>query len=249
MFPIQDDAPRRGVPVATYILITVNVLVFLLEISLSPAVLEQVVHLFGVVPARFTDPAFAAYDPFPGFKYFTLVTCMFLHGGWVHILGNMWTLWIFGDNVEDRMGSVRFVIFYLLCGIAASLFHIYMHPHSTVPVIGASGAISGVLGAYYALFPLARIVVMIPIFIFPFFFELPAVLYLAWWFSLQVFSGTLSVVHGQIGGPVAWWAHAGGFVAGVLLHRFFCLGRSRRAWTDEYTPWGVLSLGDERINH
>ncbi len=249
MFPIQDDAPRRGVPVVTYTLIAVNVLVFLLEISLPPAVLEQVVHLFGVVPARFTDPVFAAQGPFPAFKYLTLFTCMFLHGGWVHILGNMWTLWIFGDNVEDRLGSGRFLVFYLLCGVVASLVHIYMHPHSLVPVIGASGAISGVLGAYYALFPLARIVVMIPIFIFPFFFELPAVLYLAWWFSLQLFSGTLSVVHGQIAGGVAWWAHVGGFVTGLLLHRLFCLGRKCRVWTDEYTPWGVMPLGDERINH
>ncbi len=249
MFPIQDDAPRRGVPVATYTLIALNVLVFILELSLPPAVLEQVVHLFGVIPARFTNSSWPFSEPFPGFKYLTLLTAMFLHGGWVHILGNMWTLWIFGDNVEDRMGSGRFMLFYLLCGIAASLFHIYMHPHSTIPVIGASGAISGVLGAYYALFPLARIVVMIPIFIFPFFFELPAVLYLAWWFSLQIFSGTLSVVHGQIAGGVAWWAHVGGFVTGLLLHRFFCLGRKRRAWIDETSPWGVLPLWDERINH
>ncbi|HHI96569.1 MAG TPA: rhomboid family intramembrane serine protease [Thermodesulfatator atlanticus] len=248
MFPVQDDAPRTGIPVATYLLIAINVAVFILEISLPPAVLEKVIFYLGVVPARYTDPSFQGSELFPGLKYLAFITCMFLHGGWVHLIGNMWTLWIFGDNVEDRMGSLRFVIFYFLCGLAASLCHIYMHPHSTVPTIGASGAISGVLGAYYALFPLARIVVMIPIFIFPFFFELPAVLYLAWWFFIQVFSGTLSVVHGQIAGGVAWWAHAGGFVAGLLLHRLFCWGRPKKGFSDERTPWGVLPLTFEKIN-
>ncbi len=247
MFPIQDDAPRTGVPLATYLLIALNVAVFFVEVSLPQPVLEHVINLFGVVPARFTDPQWP--NPWGPFKFLTLFTCMFLHGGWVHLLGNMWTLWIFGDNVEDRLGSPRFLAFYFLCGIAASLIHIYMHPHSTVPTIGASGAISGVLGAYYALFPLARIVVLIPIFIFPFFFELPAVLYLAWWFFLQVFSGTLSVVHGQIVGGVAWWAHAGGFVTGLLTHRLFCLGRTKRVWQDERSPWGVLPLANERLNH
>jgi membrane associated rhomboid family serine protease len=247
MFPIQDDAPRRGVPLATYLLIALNVAVFLVEISLPKPILEEVISLFGVVPARFTDPTWP--NPWGSFKYLTLFTCMFFHGGWIHLIGNMWTLWIFGDNVEDRMGSLRFVVFYFLCGLAASLVHIYMHPHSTVPTIGASGAISGVLGAYYALFPLARIVVLIPIFIFPFFFELPAVLYLAWWFFIQLFSGTLSVVHDEIVGGVAWWAHVGGFVTGLLIHRIFCLGRRRSVWQDERHPWGVFPLPSERLNH
>lgn len=252
MFPVQDDAPRVGVPLATYLLIGLNAIVFFIELSLPQPVLEKIIYLFGVVPARFTDPNFT--DPYfthqwEHLKYLTFLTCMFLHGSWVHFLGNMWTLWIFGDNVEDRMGSVRFVIFYLLCGVAASLMHIYMHPHSTVPTIGASGAISGVLGAYYALFPFARIVVMVPIFIFPFFFELPAILYLAWWFLFQVFSGMLSVVQGEIVGGVAWWAHAGGFIAGLLTHRFFCLGRRKRIWQDERSPWGIVPLPRERLNH
>jgi len=248
MFPVQDDAPRRGIPLMTYLLIAINIVIFLIEISLPPEVLERVVYYFGVVPARYTNPFFESQELFPGLKYLAFLTCMFLHGGWIHLIGNMWTLWIFGDNVEDRLGSVRFLIFYLLCGISASLVHIYMHPSSTVPTIGASGAISGVLGAYYALFPLARIVVMIPIFIFPFFFELPAVLYLAWWFFLQVFSGSLSVVHGEIAGGVAWWAHAGGFVAGLLLHRIFCLRKRRLFYRDELTPWGVLPLVSEKTN-
>ncbi|WP_022853246.1 rhomboid family intramembrane serine protease [Thermodesulfatator atlanticus] len=246
MFPIQDDAPRRGVPVATYILIAINVLVFLLEVSLPRGLVEQIIYYLGVVPARYTHPMGA--ELFPGLKYLAFVTCLFLHGSWIHLIGNMWTLWIFGDNVEDRMGSLRFVIFYFLCGFCASLFHIYMHPDSTIPTIGASGAISGVLGAYYALFPLARIVVMIPIFIFPFFFEIPAVLYLAWWFFIQVFSGTLSVVQGQIVGGVAWWAHAGGFLAGLFFHRLFCKRGLRPCFADERTPWGVLAFYDQKTN-
>ncbi|NPA49601.1 MAG: rhomboid family intramembrane serine protease [Thermodesulfobacteria bacterium] len=248
MFPIQDDAPRRGVPLATYLIIALNVAVFLVEISLPPPVLEKVVYYFGVVPARYTNPHFESQVLFPGLKYLAFLTCMFLHGGWVHLIGNMWTLWIFGDNVEDRMGSLRFVIFYLLCGFAASLFHIYMHPNSTVPTIGASGAISGVLGGYYVLFPLARIIVMVPVFIFPFFFEIPAVFYLAWWFFLQVFSGTLSVVQGQIVGGVAWWAHAGGFIAGLVLCRLFCWGRRQISYQDELSPWGIQALVYEKTN-
>ena len=160
----------------------------------------------------------------------------------------MWTLWIFGDNVEDRMGSIRFLIFYLVCGISASLLHIHMYPNSMIPIIGASGAISGVLGAYYVLFPLSRVIVMVPIFFFPFFFEVPAVLYLAWWFFIQLFSGALSVVHQHIIGGVAWWAHVGGFTAGILLHRVFCIGKEKSAFEDQRAPWGVLPLLFEKTN-
>ncbi len=245
MFPIQDSAPRRGVPLATYFLIAVNVAIFLVEVSLPKELLQQIVFYLGVVPARYTG---GLNDVGPGLKYLALFTSLFLHGSWIHLFGNMWTLWIFGDNVEDRMGSSRFLAFYILCGLAASFTHIYFHPTSTVPTIGASGAISGVLGAYYALFPLARVIVMIPVFIFPFFFELPAVFYLAWWFFLQVFSGTLSIVHGEIVGGVAWWAHAGGFVAGLLLHRFFCKRGFRKYFFDEYRPWGVLALYQNKTN-
>jgi membrane associated rhomboid family serine protease len=146
---------------------------------------------------------------------------MFLHGGWLHIVGNMWTLWIFGDNVEDRMGHGRFAIFYLLCGLAAGIVHCLTNLDSTLPTVGASGAIAGVMGAYFYLFPYARVIVMVPLFIFPFFFELPAATFLAFWALAQVFSGTLSLGYpGNVGG-VAWWAHVGGFMAGMLLQFFF----------------------------
>ena len=146
---------------------------------------------------------------------------MFLHGGWMHIIGNMWTLWIFGDNVEDRMGPLRFVCFYLLCGLAAGLVHWFTNPDSTLPTVGASGAIAGVLGAYFFLFPYARVIVLIPVLFLPFFFELPALVYLGFWALSQVLSGTLSLVGPREVGGVAWWAHVGGFMAGIVLHFFF----------------------------
>jgi membrane associated rhomboid family serine protease len=163
---------------------------------------------------------------------------MFLHGGWMHIIGNMWTLWIFGDNVEDRMGPLRFVLFYLLCGLAAGVTHWLTNPDSTIPTVGASGAIAGVLGAYFFLYPHARIIAMVPIFFWPFFFELPAITYLGFWILSQIFSGTLSLALPKDVGGVAWWAHVGGFIAGAALHRLFVKRRRsmRRLEPDE---WGL----------
>ncbi len=247
MIPLQDILPRRTVPVVTWGLIALNTLVFLLEVLLPETGRELLFQYLGLIPARITDPEWARMHGFPPGAYLTFLTHLFLHGGWVHFLGNMWTLWIFGDNVEDRLGHVRFLLFYLLCGLAAALVHIYFHPHSTIPTIGASGAISGVLGAYFVMFPLARVIVMIPIFIFPFFFEVPAVLYLGYWYLIQIFSGTLSLaLPGHVGG-VAWWAHVGGFLAGVLTHRLFC---SRRGcyYRDEEVPWGTVISYLDRIN-
>jgi membrane associated rhomboid family serine protease len=161
---------------------------------------------------------------------------MFLHGGWMHMIGNMWTLWIFGDNVEDRMGPIRFLFFYLSCGLAAGLVHWFTNPHSTIPTVGASGAIAGVMGAYLFLFPHSRVVVLLPILLFPFFFELPAVTYLGFWVLTQVFSGTLSLASPTDVGGVAWWAHVGGFGVGILLQFLFVkrAGTYRRPSRDEY---------------
>ncbi len=155
------------------------------------------------------------------------LTANFLHGGWLHIIGNMWALWIFGDNVEDRMGHVRFAVFYLLCGIAAGMVHLFTNPHSTIPTVGASGAIAGVMGAYFILFPRSRVIVLVPILIFPFFFEVPAVFYIGFWAFMQVFSGTLSLADARAVGGVAWWAHVGGFITGMVLRFFFI--RHRRS--------------------
>jgi len=198
--------------------------------------LQRFFYLFGVVPARFNHPEWARLVGLPIDTYWPFLTSMFLHGGWLHIFGNMWTLWIFGDNVEERMGSGRFVIFYLFCGLLAGVVHSYTNANSTVPTVGASGAIAGVMGAYFVLYPYARVIVMIPIFIFPFFFEMPAVLYLGFWMLTQVFSGTLSLATpGEVGG-VAWWAHVGGFAAGMLLQFVFAKRKDtyRRPFRDEY---------------
>ena len=236
MLPIGDTVPRRSPPVAVWLLLIGNALVFVFELSMPPPVLERCFHLFGVVPARYTHPSWAAWAGLPLDDYWPFLTSMFLHGGWIHIVSNMWTLWIFGDNVEDRMGAVRFVAFYLLCGLAAGLVHVLANPYSTLPTVGASGAIAGVMGAYFVLFPTSRMIVMVPVLFFPFFFEIPAVTYLVVWVLSQLFSATLALgVPGLVGG-VAWWAHVGGFVAGMALQFLFV--KRGRAWRklarDEY---------------
>ncbi len=235
MFPIQDSVPSRSVPVVTRALILINVVVFFFELSLSRESIIQVFYLFGVVPARFTDPEWAASIGFPIGSYWSLLTHQFLHGGWLHIVANMWTLWIFGDNVEDRMGPLRFIIFYLVCGVLAALTQVLVTPDATIPSVGASGAIAGVLGAYLLFFPTARLIVLIPILFFPFFFELPAVIFLVLWFFIQLFSGTAMLASPQQVGGIAFWAHIGGFIAGMLLCRFFVRRPvRRRLQPDEY---------------
>ncbi len=224
MFPISDDVPSKHIPIVTWLLILVNVLIFLLELACPEYAREQIIYIFGIVPRRYTDAHWASLVGFSYnnlWNYWPFFTHMFLHGSWLHIISNMWALWIFGDNVEDRMGPIRFLLFYLICGIIAACIHLSLHPDSTVPTIGASGAISGVLGAYFLLFPLANVLVMIPILIFPFFFVLPAFIYIGIWFLLQFMSGTASLVTPQAAGGIAWWAHIGGFVAGLLLCNLF----------------------------
>ena len=235
MFPIQDSVPSRSVPVVTRGLILINVVVFFFELSLSRESIIQLFYLFGVVPARFTDPEWAASIGFPIGSYWSLLTHQFLHGGWLHIVANMWTLWIFGDNVEDRMGPLRFIIFYLVCGVLAALIQVLVTPDATIPSVGASGAMAGVLGAYLLFFPTARLIVLIPILFFPFFFELPAVIFLVLWFLIQLFSGTAMLASPQQVGGIAFWAHIGGFIAGMLLCRFFVRRPvRRRLQPDEY---------------
>ncbi len=236
MFPIKDTIPSRNTPIVTWILILVNAVVFLFELTLSEHQLVQFFYLFGLVPARYTHPAWAMWVGLPVDTYWPLLTHIFVHGGWMHIIANMWALWIFGDNVEDRMGPVRFLTFYLLCGLAAGAVHMLVNADSTVPSVGASGAIAGVMGAYFYMFPYSRIVVLLPIFFFPFFFELPAVIYLGFWALAQLFSGTFSVAAPNEVGGVAWWAHIGGFVTGMVLHFAFVKNKAayRRLEPDEY---------------
>jgi len=221
MFPIKDSVPSRSVPVVTRALILINVIVFFFELMVPQQSIEQMFYLFGVVPARFTHPDWAAYVGFPVDNYWPILTHQFLHGGWFHIIANMWTLWIFGDNVEDRLGRGKYLALYLASGVAAALMHIYTNVGSQVPTIGASGAIAGVMGAYFRFFPHARVETVIPPFIFGPFFVLPAVLFLGWWFLLQFFNGALSLgAAGKGFGGIAWWAHVGGFAFGVLVCLF-----------------------------
>ncbi len=218
MIPIRDRNPSGTFPFVTVGIILINVLVFFIELSLGPQ-LDSFLFQFGVVPVKVVYSADIPDSTFVN-TYFPFLSYMFLHGGFIHLIGNMWYLWIFGDNIEDRLGRVKFVLFYLLCGIGSALVHVYFNSQSGVPCVGASGAIAGVLGAYMVTFPRARVLVLLPLFIIWEFIELPAIVVLGFWFLLQFFSGTAAISSAQ-GGGVAWWAHIGGFVLGIIFIKIF----------------------------
>ncbi len=228
-FPLRDNNPRNTVPVVTIALIVINCLVFLREFTLDEASTSLMIQNLGLIPSR--TVAFFSGEPVTISQALVpLLTSMFLHGGWMHLIGNMWFLWIFGDNVEDRVGHMRFVLFYLCCGLAGSLAHMVSSPASTVPTVGASGAIAGVLGAYLITYPRAKVLTLIPIFFFITTVEIPAYLFLFGWFAYQFFFGMVSLgPEGQMGGGVAWFAHIGGFLAGVPLMLWARSGRPVRA--------------------
>jgi membrane associated rhomboid family serine protease len=209
MIPLRDTIPSSSVPVVNYLIIAVNVVVFIYEAALGRQI-EAFILTYGLVPRDFTFPS--------------LVTSMFLHGSWLHLLGNMLYLYIFGDNVEDRLGHLRYAVFYLLCGMAAGSAQALTNPISGVPMVGASGAIAGVSGAYFLFFPHARVVTLVPIFLFLQVMEVPAVFFLLIWFVWQLLSGVATL--GARSGGVAFWAHVGGFIAGMV---FGPILRSRRS--------------------
>jgi membrane associated rhomboid family serine protease len=217
MIPLRDINPSRSTPFVTLALIAVNTLVFLDQLRLDTAAQAALFSGLGFVPARLlwalSSPEVSFWD-----ALLPLWTSMFLHGGFLHLLGNMWFLWVFGDNVEDRLGHLRFLIFYLLCGTGAGLFHALLQIHSTLPTVGASGAVSGVLGAYFVLFPRSRVITLVPLVFVFFTVRLPAMVVLGYWFLIQFFSGLGTLGTGRTTG-VAWWAHIGGFLFGVLLLR------------------------------
>ncbi len=216
MIPIRDTTPSKTVPVVNNTIIGVNVVFFLVQLALGQSQ-NHFVYLYGLVPAKFTVPQVSAYFSV-GQRILSLFTFMFLHGGFMHLIGNMWSLYIFGDNVEERLGPARYIAFYLLCGLASGMIHLLFNTHSNVPTIGASGAIAGVMGAYFILYPRSRILTLIPIIIIPWFVEIPAFFFLGIWFLLQILNAAGSSGHA---GGIAWWAHIGGFVFGVLFLKLF----------------------------
>ena len=225
MFPIRDDIAAERTPYVNYAIILINIGVFFYELSLGSHLSSELYRL-GLVPAFYSDPQLAV-DMTTAERIEPFFTSMFVHGGWMHIIGNLWVLWIFGDNVEDYLGHARYVAFYLLCGVAAAGVHLYTNYGSTMPTVGASGAIAGVMGAYVVLYPRARVLALVPLVFILWPLVLPAVVFIGIWFLLQFWSG-ISLVHGM-GDGVAWWAHVGGFIAGILLLLPFGWGRTRRS--------------------
>ena len=203
MIPLSDVIPSRTFPVVTIALIVVNALVFLYQLTLPEPLLQQFVATYALIPAWFSVPA--------------LFTSQFLHSGWMHIIANMLYLWIFGDNVEDRLGHFRFLLFYLGAGAAAAVLQTLFDPFSSIPMVGASGAIAGVMGAYFVLYPYSRVLTAVFLIIFFDIIEIPAVFFLGLWFVLQLLSGVGSLATSNAGGGIAFWAHIGGFVAGVMI--------------------------------
>ncbi|SFM63373.1 rhomboid family intramembrane serine protease [Thermodesulforhabdus norvegica] len=225
MIPLRDANPSYRTPVVNYLIIASCIVVFLYELTLGPYVGEFFL-LYGLVPARYFRLDVAVHFSLIE-QIIPFFSSMFLHGGWLHLIGNMWTLYIFGDNVESALGHLRYFLFYLLSGLIAALIHLITNPLSPVPTVGASGAISGVMGAYMILYPRARVLTLVPIFIFIQIVEIPAFVFLGLWFILQFYSGTLSLLAGAQVGGIAWWAHIGGFIGGIVLLRFFRVRRWR----------------------
>lgn len=214
MIPLRDTQPTYTFPFVTVAIIVLNTLAFLYEFSMDPYELNFFIAHYGVIPTRF--------------QWMDVLTSIFLHGGWMHLIGNMWFLWIYGDNVEDILGHAKYLLFYLLCGFAATMVHLVFNMDSRVPTIGASGAIAGVMGAYVVKFPHSRITTLVPVFVFLTTMEIPAYVIILYWFVIQFFSGVGSVGHSHLSqGGVAWFAHIGGFLAGVVLIK---LMRTQERW-------------------
>lgn len=222
MIPLRDTIPSRSFPIVNWILILLNAGIFLYEVfMLNSAQAEQMIFRYGLVPEKIR---FAGIDSIYDLRvtvFRPFLTNMFLHGGWWHLISNMWILFIFGDNVEDRMGKVRYFLFYILCGLIASFAHFVLHINSPIPAIGASGAISGVMAAYMFMFPKSTILSFVPIFIIPLFIPIPALIYIGIWFLGQLWSGTTSLMLSDSATGIAFWAHIGGFVGGLFLYRLF----------------------------
>jgi membrane associated rhomboid family serine protease len=217
LFPFIDTAPRAARPVLVLAIVLVNSLVFLWTLTLAPRALNAVLIEYALIPARYTYPAIARSVGLDPHDYWPLVTDAFLHGGWLHIIFNMWFLWIFGPAMEARFGRLGFLVLYLGGALAASAVHVLTFPDSTDPVLGASGAIAAVIAAYAVIYPTERVITIVPILFIPLFIPVPAILFALIWFALQVWQGTSAMARPEIGTAVAWWAHIGGFGFGALF--------------------------------
>jgi membrane associated rhomboid family serine protease len=221
-------------------LIAANCLVFLFQDSLSPYELEAFVREFALIPARYSEAFASGETDLAVADFFPFFSMMFLHGGWLHLILNMWTLWLFGPTIEDRLGHGRYLAFYLVCGLAASVAHVFFNPTSIVPALGASGAIAGILGCYMRLFPTARVVVLVPVLFIPLFFEVYASVFIGLWFLVQVLQSIMAILLPEASGDVAWWAHVGGFIAGFALGPL--LVRSEQQYRAYYPDEGVFGF-------
>ncbi|MCF7965477.1 MAG: rhomboid family intramembrane serine protease [Methylobacter tundripaludum] len=217
MIPIRDTAPCHSRPLVTWWLMAICITVFVSMKLMPDQMSYRLLNLYGMVPIRYTNPYYGL--PFDG--YLSFLTSLFLHGNWLHLIMNMWFLWIFGDNVEDRMGRLPFLIFYLVCGLLATFLQWFFDPELAIPVVGASGAIAGVLAAYFFLYPLERVVVWVPLFFLPIVIHIPAIAFLGLWVLVQLHSATTAMLFEGTAVDVAWWAHLGGFIAGTILYRLF----------------------------
>ncbi len=232
MIPLRDNVPSRRFPVVNIGLIALNVLAFVLQsIALGPDSLHRFALTWGLVPARF-------WEALDIHSWLTVFTSMFLHGGWWHLISNMLALYIFGDNIEDRAGHLPYLLFYLLSGVAGAGAHLAAYAESTIPTVGASGAIAGVLGGYLVLYPRARVLTLVPLFYFVRLIEIPAVIYLGFWFISQLFNGLFALAAVDVfqSGGVAWWAHIGGFVFGLLVIRLIA-SPGKPHYAGRYHPW------------
>ena len=220
MIPVRDDQPRFSTPYVTYFLIGLNLLIFLFEATLTPHNFKVLLFQLGMIPANITGLLSGTHGPGLTAAFLPTLTSMFLHGSWMHVIGNMWFLWIFGDNIEDYLGHFKYLLFYLLSGLGAAFAQVILNPHSIVPTVGASGAIAGVLGAYFLLYPRAKVLIWFPIF---FLFYLPAWVTLGYWFAMQFVSGAATSIanYSETSGGVAFWAHVGGFLVGIILIKIF----------------------------
>lgn len=221
MIPIRDSIPCYTKPYVTWSIMAICIAVFLAMLIMPDYMVQRFLYLYGMVPIRYTNPTWAQHFGLPPDHYLSFLTSLFLHGGWAHIAMNMVFLWIFADNIEDLMGHRRFIVFYLLCGLIATYTQWYFSQELVVPVVGASGAIAGVLGAYFFRFPYARVVILVPILFFPLFFEIPAIAFLGVWVIMQLHEMTTAAMFAAMASQTAWWAHLGGFAAGALLHSLF----------------------------